>query len=1495
MSTTIDNRVVEMRFDNKEFEKNISTTRSSVEGLKKSLDFSESTGSINLLGNSFSDMFRKVAQFRFINKIIDDVTGSIKNLSNQFSTIASAKSGFSEYELKMGSIQTIMAGTGESLDTINKKLNELNEYADETIYSFSDMTSNIGKFTNAGVKLDDAVAAIKGVSNVAAVSGANANEASRAMYNFAQALSSGYVKLIDWKSIENANMATVEFKEQLIETAVETGVLTAAENDMYKTLSGKTFNATSNFNDCLQEQWMTTDVLVKTLKKYTDETTDIGKKASAAAKEVRTFSKLIDTLKEALGSGWAQSWEIIIGDYDEAKTLFTKISNVVGGFIGDVSVWRNKLLQDWVKLGGRTAVLDGLKTALSGLWSIIKTVGNAFREVFPPITASALHQASIRFKELAERLKPTEEQLKSIKKISKGVFSIIKLFSTSIKSLLKPIITVIESSSKLKSLAKTIVDLLVKFSDWIIKINETGKAAKVFTKAGNIIAKVISKIGSVAAIAFKAIWNFIKNLPNTAEAGRNVVEGFLKGIKEKIKKVGEKAVEIGKKFLNSLKDFLGIHSPSRKAYEVAVDFFLGLFEGIASMLSKLKEKATEIGTTIINAIKGVFSKKENQTFGEEGLVKSFEDSSVRMEKATTLWEKITTRLESVFDRIRKIFDKIKPYFEPIKKGLVALWNFIAFFIDAAIEHLKKIFPELKKAFESGDLDKILDIFKQLFSIQLIKNISDLIKSFKNIGNEILDLSKAGEKAMKSLTRVFKAESRKLNAEALLTFAKALLFLAAALFVFCMIPDDEIGNALKLMGEISAGMLAVLAIMSTIGKFLGTSIISSTAMFGMILGFTLGILILAGALKILSKINEKEFESGKEKMSCLVEMVGLFAIACGLSKASFKGFFGFSLGILILIGCVAILNKMSIEQYENGMLKLAGLVLMVGLGSILLGISARIGKGNKAVGGILSMTIAILAIVYAIKQINQIGTDECWKALAVIGAMFGGLLAVILALAGITKLLKGNKIVSVIATMITMLLSLYALFYIVKEVGDMNHDKMLKGLEGVGIMVAGLIVMFGALALLGKLITVKTLAAMALAMAIVVLIGALFLAISQITSDPESLRKNVETMAIAIGIFVGALLVLAAIGQFLWLGIVVIVAALVLLTGCLYVASLAFETITNSLVYFMQNVKAEEVFGMFLSIAGGILALGLAIGLLTIVTPGIFITAVALGLLAAALLSLTVALGVAMSLFLAFIAGVKALFGLDKEDNEFSNIGKDLIRGFINGIKNMFGFVKNAVSTVFGGVINLVNKIFGRHSPSKVFKEIGEDCDKGLINGVNGFSDKVNESFENMAKEGIDGFKNGLGGFDDGVNGFSDKIQQSFSNMSEEGISSLKNGLGDFDGLFDDLNESNPTITPVLDLSSIESGAKDIPGMLGNDYALSLDTGFGSNNMSSLLNNGYSTNLASEATSNSGGVNVGGNYTVNMSIYGAQGQDVNQLAELVSEKINNSIRRRENAW
>ena len=380
MSTTIDQKVVEMRFDNKNFENNVSTTMSTLDKLKQKLNFTGASKGLEDIGASakkvdMSGLANGVETVRTRFSALEvmgvtalaNITNSAVNAGKRILsalTIKPVTTGFNEYELKMNSIQTIMASTGEDLQTVNRYLEELNKYSDETIYSFSDMTQNIGKFTNAGVKLEDAVMAIKGISNEAAVSGANANEASRAMYNFAQALSAGYVKLIDWKSIELANMATVEFKDQLIQTAVELGTVVKV-GDKYQSVTkdmtgnvSELFTSTRAFNESLSAQWMTTDVLVGTLSKYADATTEIGSKATKAATEVKTITQLWGVLQETAQSGWARTWELMVGDLEEAKSFLTVVSNGVGKVIDSMSNWRNNLLEDaltskWEKLSSK--------------------------------------------------------------------------------------------------------------------------------------------------------------------------------------------------------------------------------------------------------------------------------------------------------------------------------------------------------------------------------------------------------------------------------------------------------------------------------------------------------------------------------------------------------------------------------------------------------------------------------------------------------------------------------------------------------------------------------------------------------------------------------------------------------------------------------------------------------------------------------------------------------------------------------------------------------------------------------------------------------------------------------------------------------------------------------------------------------------------------------------------------------------------------------------
>lgn len=460
MSRTIDERIVEMQFNNQQFEQNVHQSMGTLEKLKQLLKFDKSTTSLSNLNeasrkfdmsgisNAVTEVHAKfsalevigvTALSRITNQAITAGAQLLKSL-----TIAPISQGFDEYELKMGSVQTIIASTGEKLSTVNKYLEDLNTYSDKTIYSFRDMTSNIGKFTNAGVKLKDAVAAIKGVSNVAAVSGANAAEASRAMYNFSQALSSGAVKLIDWKSIENANMSTVEFKDTLLETAQALGTV-VKEGDKYKTtttnLQGKVsdlFTSTKGFNESLAHQWMTTDVLTQALELYATDVRELsdaekeeyesrlrsvgfndeqikrfeelGIKAADAATEVKTFSMLIDTLREAVGSGWAQTWEILFGDFNEAKKLWTDINNVVGGFIDRSSNARNELLKTWkVEFNGREKLVTGLTNIWKTVHNIIKPFSDALATLFPPMTAKRLSDLTDKFVAFTEKVKNATE------------------------------------------------------------------------------------------------------------------------------------------------------------------------------------------------------------------------------------------------------------------------------------------------------------------------------------------------------------------------------------------------------------------------------------------------------------------------------------------------------------------------------------------------------------------------------------------------------------------------------------------------------------------------------------------------------------------------------------------------------------------------------------------------------------------------------------------------------------------------------------------------------------------------------------------------------------------------------------------------------------------------------------------------------------------------------------------------------------------------------
>ena len=400
MSTTIDERVLEMRFDNRQFESNVSSTMSTLDKLKQKLNFTgaskgledinTATKNVNMtgLGSAVETVTAKFSALQVMGvtalaNITNSAVNAGKNIIKSL-TIDPIMSGFSEYETKMGSIQTILANTehqGTTMDDVTAALEELNLYADKTIYNFQEMTRNIGTFTAAGVDLDTSVRSIQGIANLAAVSGSTSQQASTAMYQLSQALASGTVKLTDWNSVVNAGMGGKVFQNALIRTAA--AMDGASEN--VEAWQKKNIDAYGSFRDSLTSSgWLTTDVLTETLKQFTmaaeegseewetfkkslmadgytekqaKEILKMANTATDAATKVKTFTQLMDTLKESAQSGWAQTWELIIGDFEEAKEFFTGLSDIFGGIIGESANRRNSLLENalgsnWDKLVG---------------------------------------------------------------------------------------------------------------------------------------------------------------------------------------------------------------------------------------------------------------------------------------------------------------------------------------------------------------------------------------------------------------------------------------------------------------------------------------------------------------------------------------------------------------------------------------------------------------------------------------------------------------------------------------------------------------------------------------------------------------------------------------------------------------------------------------------------------------------------------------------------------------------------------------------------------------------------------------------------------------------------------------------------------------------------------------------------------------------------------------------------------------------------------------
>ena len=650
---TIDDKVVAMSFESSKFERGVNSTISALDKLKAALHFPDAGKGLDNINKSAKkvdlghiangvDAIKSklgalsVAALAVFAQIAQRAVASASKFIKAF-TLDPVIGGLREYETKLNSVQTILANTqaaGTTLKDVNRTLAELNEYSDKTIYNFGQMAKNIGTFTAAGVELDVATGAIKGIANLAALSGSNAEQAATAMYQLSQAISAGRVNLQDWNSVVNAGMGGTVFQRALAQTAEAMGTLKKGTVDLVGPMKNVTVNGES-FRQSLQvrpgeKSWLTSDVLTATLGQFTGDLKDAelaamgfndaqiksiqqtAKTAMFAATEVKTLSQALSVAKETAESGWAETWQIVFGDFAEAKRTFTDLSNAINGFINANADARNKVLADWKKLGGRTVLIQGIKTAFQALGQIVKPIRDAFRDIFPPTTGKDLYNLTVRFKEFTEALKPSPATVENLRRTFRGFFALLSIG----KQIIAGIFTVFkELFGALDGAGGSFLNITGNIGDFLVSIDQA-------LKKGNRLNKFFQGIGEALSVPLQ----FLKEL---ASAIANLFGGFssggfsaqINGMTEAMtpfQAVMEGLSDVWDKFLDSVGETGKVLQP---AFDAIIELIQGLGPAISTAISSMNFEAilAVIRTGLLGGLFLIFK----NFFGKGGVLKEF--------------------------------------------------------------------------------------------------------------------------------------------------------------------------------------------------------------------------------------------------------------------------------------------------------------------------------------------------------------------------------------------------------------------------------------------------------------------------------------------------------------------------------------------------------------------------------------------------------------------------------------------------------------------------------------------------------------------------------------------------------------------------------------------------------------------------------------------------------------------------------------------------------
>lgn len=963
MSTTVDERVVEMRFDNKQFEQNIQTSLSSIDKLKRSLNLegaakgletvndaaqkcnmSPLTNAVETVRVRFSAL--EVMAITALQNITNSALVAGKNLVSAF-TVDPIKSGFEEYETQINAVQTILANTsskGTTLDQVNNALDELNHYADMTIYNFTEMTRNIGTFTAAGVDLDTSVAAIKGIANLAAVSGSNSQQASTAMYQLSQALAAGTVKLQDWNSVVNAGMGGQVFQDALKETAKVHGI---AIDEMIKD--------EGSFRETLSKGWLTSDILTETLAKFTGDLNEdqlrtmgyaddqiksimeMGKTANDAATKVKTFTQLFDTLKEAAQSGWTQSWEIIVGDFEEAKELLTEVSDTFSAVINASADARNKMLQDWKDLGGRTMMIEAVKNVFEGLVSVAKPVREAFNEIFPPMTGNQLADITERVRDLTAKFKMGEESSKNLKNTFKGVFAVLDIVGQAFKAVAGGVGELI---GLFLPAGNGVLSLTGSFGEYLVKLDETVKKTDVFGKAVSTVVDIVKTAITFVKTAGEKLKEFGKAAGEKFDfPGFELFHSFLERVHDRMTQIGDGAgkmksgvivaFEMMGEALEKCK-FLKVMEALWTAVKVIAG---GIADAVGTMMGTLAEK---LGNADFSGVLDILN-----SIAVGGIAVSI---SKFLKSVTEPLE----GLNGVLEGVTGILDGVRGCFEAYQTNLKAgtlLKN------GAAIALLAGSIVAISLI----DSDKLSDSLGAI--TVLFANLLGAMAIFNKISSDTGKVSKA--------------------CTAMIAMSVAVSILAGALK---KVSDLDWGELAR--GLVGIAGLTTIVVASSKAMASGQKQVMKGATSLIIFGAA--IKILASACKDLSKLQWDELGRGLTGVGVLFAEIAVF-----LRVAKFNGkMISTATGIVILSAAMKVLasackdfGQMEWSEIGKGLAGIGGLLAELAVFTNLVGNAKHVMSTGVA---LIAIGAAMKIFASAVKDFGQLQWDEIGRGLTAMG-------------------------------------------------------------------------------------------------------------------------------------------------------------------------------------------------------------------------------------------------------------------------------------------------------------------------------------------------------------------------------------------------------------------------------------------------------------------------------------------------------------------------------